>query len=189
MELTLGAGAAGLGLARADSPAIPRKSPELAVTLTSGEQFLLSSLRGKVVAVEFLLTTCPHCQDCSVYLEKMMEEFGPKGFTVLGAAINDNARVLIPEFLYRLGIKFPVGVCPQAHAYDYLQWNPGVQGPMMMPQLVFVDRKGIIRSHHPGDSDYFRTDRDQHIRDEIVSLLKGAPATKKTTAKKAASKG
>jgi hypothetical protein len=183
MGLTLGASAAGLNLLRAADPLpIPRKSPELAVTLNSGEQFLLSSLRGKVVCIEFLLTTCVHCQHCSGILEKMYEEFGPQGFTVLGAAINDNARMLIPEFVRSLGLKFPVGVCPRGMADDYL--HP--QGPMMMPQLIFVDRKGVIRSYHPGDSDYFRIDDEKHIREEIVSLLHAEPAAhakKKSTPK------
>jgi peroxiredoxin len=170
MGVTLGATAAGLNRLQASGP-IPRKSPELAVTLNSGQQLLLSSLRGKVVAVEFLLTTCPHCAHCSEVLQRVLNDYGPKGFTVLGAAINEGARALIPEFVYRQGLKFPVGVCSHDMALDYLQWDQATQGPMMMPQLVFVDRKGIIRSHHPGDSDYFRYDDEKHIREEVAALV------------------
>lgn len=44
---------------------VPRKAPELVVQLPEGGQKLLSDYRGKVVCVEFLFTTCPHCQHSS----------------------------------------------------------------------------------------------------------------------------
>jgi hypothetical protein len=175
MELTLGAGAAGTQWLRA-SGSVPRPSPELAVSLDFGGQLKLSSLRGRIVAVEFLLTGCSHCQHCSSVLQAMLEEFGPRGFAVLGAATNDNAQALIPNFVHSLGLKYPVGVAPLAAMIDYLQWDVARQGPPPMPQLVFVDRKGILRSHHPGDSDYFRSDLEQHLRAEIAALLAQPPA-------------
>src|SRR5664279_4554364 len=104
MGMTLGATAAGFSLEAFTAP-VPRKAPEVTIRLNGGEQLLLSSLRGKIVALEFLLTTCPHCQRCSGILQKMYEEFGPKGFQPIGAAINDNAQTLIPEFIYKLGLK------------------------------------------------------------------------------------
>jgi hypothetical protein len=170
MGLTLGAGAAGWPLVHA-AEVIPRKSPELTLRMDFGAQLRLGSLRGKVVCVEFLLTTCIHCQRCAAMLERMYEEFGPRGFTVLGAAINDNAGALIAGFVGSLGLKFPVGVCTQDQALEYLQWDPNTQGPPMMPQLVFVDRQGVVRSRHAGNSDYFRAGLDQHLREEIAGLL------------------
>ena len=59
MGMTLGATAAGFSLEAFTAP-VPRKAAEVTITMNSGEQLLLSSLRGKVVALEFLLTTCPH---------------------------------------------------------------------------------------------------------------------------------
>ena len=43
-------------------PALPRKSPEFVIHLTDGSQKLLSSYRGKTIAMAFMFTTCPHCQ-------------------------------------------------------------------------------------------------------------------------------
>jgi hypothetical protein len=58
MGVALGTAAVGLDL-EAAAP-VPRKAPELTVMLNSKEQLLLSKYRGKLVALEFLLTTCPH---------------------------------------------------------------------------------------------------------------------------------
>jgi len=58
---------AALGLFALAAPAlraasIPRKVPEFAINLADGKQVAISQYRGKVVAVVFILTTCPHCQ-------------------------------------------------------------------------------------------------------------------------------
>jgi protein-disulfide isomerase len=41
---------------------LPRKSPEFTIVEPSGKQTLLSSYKGKVVVLEFISTSCPHCQ-------------------------------------------------------------------------------------------------------------------------------
>ena len=41
---------------------IPRKAEELVIKSSTGMETMLSKYRGKVVALEFILTTCPHCQ-------------------------------------------------------------------------------------------------------------------------------
>jgi peroxiredoxin len=163
------------------APKLPRPAPEFAVTLNSGEQLLLSKFRGKVVALEILLTTCPHCQQCSGLLQKNFEEFGPRGFQPIGAAINENARNLVPEFISKFGLKFPVGVAPNTMAYDFLQLNPALGAPIYMPQLVFIDRQGIIRAQY-GGTDIFFEKEEENMRTQILSLL--GPATSKPASKK-----
>src|SRR5208283_3827467 len=78
---------------------IPRKAPELAVQLTGGGQILLSQFRGKVVMIDFVHTTCPHCQNASTIVERLYKEYGPRGFQPLGVAFNDNAALLVPDFV------------------------------------------------------------------------------------------
>jgi peroxiredoxin len=177
MGLTLGASAIGFNL-EASAP-VPRKAGEVTITMNGGEQLLLSSLRGKVVALEFLLTTCPHCQRCSGILQQMYQEFGPKGFQPVGAAINDNARALVPEFIYKLGLKFPVGVTPHDMAYEFLGYNQNdpKAGPMLMPQLVFIDRKGIVQVQYAGDNDFFKNE-EVNMKNQIEAMLKGTTGTR-----------
>src|ERR1700761_7237404 len=75
-----------------------RKSPELAFTLPGQGQRLLSQYRGKVVALEFILTTCPHCQAQSKVMNNMQERYGSQGLQVLDVAIDANAGALVENF-------------------------------------------------------------------------------------------
>jgi len=58
-------------------PPVPRKAPEFTIVEPSGKPTLLSSYKGKVVCVEFLYTTCPHCQAASQVFSKMQRGIGP----------------------------------------------------------------------------------------------------------------
>src|ERR1700688_2163685 len=80
-------------------PPVPRKAPELTIVEPSGKQTLLSSFKGKVVVIEFLYTTCPHCQAASQVFTKLQRELGPRGFQAVGVAFNDNAQMLVPQFV------------------------------------------------------------------------------------------
>ena len=59
---------------------IPRPAPDLSFFLPSGQEVKLGNFKGKVVALEFLLTTCPHCKRTSQTMQKLYQEFAPKGF-------------------------------------------------------------------------------------------------------------
>jgi hypothetical protein len=157
----------------------PKPAPELVITLNSGEQVLLSQYRGKVVVLEFLLTTCPHCQRCSSIMQKLYAEMGPV-FQPLGAAIDPSnmteARARIPEYIHSLGLRFPVGWTNHDMAYRWLEAHPE-SGPVYFPQLAFINRKGIIHAYHPGTEEAFFRDEEQSIRRVLEEMLKPAPRT------------
>jgi peroxiredoxin len=161
----------GLLAASLQAADVPRKAPELAIQLVNGEQLLLSQFRGKVVMIEFMHTTCPHCQQDSMIVEKLYKELGPRGFQPLGVAFNDNASLLIPDFVRSLGITYPVGVAPRDTVLEYLQYS--YLQPLYVPQMIFVDRKGVIRAQHGGMDNFLQPNSlEQNIRNEIEPLLK-----------------
>jgi thiol-disulfide isomerase/thioredoxin len=71
----------------ADGPA-PRKAPELAFTLPGVGPKLLSQYRGKVVAIEFIMTTCPHCQAAAKVMTQYQKDYGSRGYQSIDLAIN-----------------------------------------------------------------------------------------------------
>lgn len=168
-SISLGIGLA-LALASLRAADIPRKAPELAVQLVSGEELLLSQFRGKVVMIDFVHTTCPHCQNASTIVERLYKEYGPRGFQPLGVAFNSNASLLVPDFVKMLGLSYPVGVASNDTVVEYLQHS--YAEPLYVPQMVFVDRTGMIRAQHGGLDDFLKGDLEKHIRDEIEALLK-----------------
>src|SRR4051812_46689212 len=79
-----------LGLSVQAAAPVPRPSKEFTVVTPQGPQILLSSLKGKVVVVQFLATWCPHCQRFSQILTQINTEFGPRGFQAVGVAFDDD---------------------------------------------------------------------------------------------------
>jgi peroxiredoxin len=165
---------------------VPRQAPELAVQFVNGQQLLLSQLRGKVVLLEFLHTTCPHCQQSSALIEKFYKEFGPRGFQPVGVAFNENAAQLVPDFVRQLGLSFPVGVAPRETVMEYLQHPVG--RPFFVPQMIFVDRKGVIRAQHGGDDDFLKN-LEPNLRAQLEELLKVSAGSQRSRTAKPRSAG
>jgi peroxiredoxin len=161
---------------------VPRRSPEFSIALPNGKQILLSQYRGKAVAMLFILTYCPHCQVTVQALSKLQNEFGPRGFQVLGSAIEDMAAMALPDFVKRFQPTFPVGYNSRDQVLEYLQHPPMFK--LLMPQLVFIDREGTIRAQYGGDDPFFGADQDKNLRSKIEELLKQGGAPPRTTTRR-----
>src|SRR5258708_35107724 len=91
-------------------PPVPRPARELSIVEVNNKVTLLTSLKGKVVYVQFLFTTCPHCQALSGVLTKLSRELGPQGFQALGVAFDDNVTAnTASNYVRQFGVGFPVG--------------------------------------------------------------------------------
>jgi peroxiredoxin len=129
---------------QAEAPKPLRHSPEFQLNFVGGEQKLLSSYRGKVVMLEFIFTTCQHCQHASEVFSKLHTEFGSRGFQPLAVAWNDMANMLVPDFIKTFKVNYPVAFASREAVLDYLGLSATVR--TVVPQIVWIDRKGMIRS-------------------------------------------
>jgi thiol-disulfide isomerase/thioredoxin len=179
---------AGLALAAPALPAavVPRTPPDLALTLPGGKQATLSQYKGKVVALAFILTTCPHCQAAMRYLIQDQNEFGPRGFQALASAIEDQARTNLPGFIRQFNPPFPVGYNALRPVLDFMQHPPMVSP--RMPLIAFIDRQGVLQAQYEGYEPFFAEDQmAKNLHDKIAAMLGLAPpAAKKKTALKSA---
>jgi thiol-disulfide isomerase/thioredoxin len=159
---------------KTEAPPVLRKSPEFVIKFNDGHQLLLSSLKGKVVALLMGHTTCPHCQHTSQVFTQLYSEYGPRGFQPVDAAFNSMANMLVPDFVKSFNIGYPVGYSTPEEVMAYLNFN--VMERYTVPQIVWIDRKGDIRSQTPamGDDPKFYT--EDYWRNMIETLLK-EPAT------------
>jgi len=163
--------AALLLVAAAHLPAakVPRPAPDFTFSLPNGKQIKLSEFKGQVLAVEFLLTTCPGCKKASTALQRVYEQFGNKGFQPLGVAINEGAAELIPGYIRELRLTYPVGMSDRFKVIDFLQ-HP-VMLTLYMPQLVIIDKKGNIRAQYGGADEFFKNE-EENLRKLVAELLK-----------------
>lgn len=146
---------------------LPRPSLDLSMAFPGSPPVSLSKYRGKVIAVEFLLTTCPHCQKTAQAIERVYRELGPKGFQPVGLAINPDPD--LEGFRKRFNLSFPVGTIPQEKCSEYMQHPSFLR--LMMPQLAFIDRKFMVRAQYPGDAPFFSDSQEKNIRGEVAGLL------------------
>ncbi len=153
-----------------EAAVVPRKAPEFAIRLTGGKQVTLNQYRGKVVALLFILTTCPHCQKAVRCLIQDQKEFGNRGFQVLASAIEEMAEINLPEFIRQYAPPFPVGYNQQRPALDFMQHVPMMRP--LMPMLAFIDRQGSICAQYEGNDPFMAEDQmEKNIRDKIGSML------------------
>ena len=147
-----------------------RKAPELAFNVPGQGQKLLSQYRGKVVAVEFIFTTCPHCQAASKVMSRLQQEYGPRGLQVMDIAVNDNADLLVENFAKDFQVNFPVAWTPKEQMIAFMGFS---SARFVVPQLVLIDRKGNIHYQTPAleDENWDKLMKEATIREHIEELL------------------
>jgi peroxiredoxin len=169
-------------------PPTPRPAPDFMFRFADGNQVPLSSFKGKVVALTFVFTTCIHCQHASQAFAKLYNEYGSRGFQPVGVAFNDMANLFVDDFVKNNGVTYRVGFSPLDPVLEFLGISRMER--YVVPQIVWIDRKGIIRSQTPplGDEKLLT---EPYWREMIETLLKEPaettkkrPAAHSSTAKK-----
>jgi thiol-disulfide isomerase/thioredoxin len=180
---------------------VPRAAKEFDFVDANGKHTLLSSYKGKVVLIQFLLTTCPHCQAMSRdVLNKLQTELGPKGFQAVGVVFNDpepGGRSSKGDMAkdYQAGwansgadrhqfsgpLNFPISYASRETILSFVEAS--VMDRLMFPHVVVVDRKGQVRSESKteGTADL---QNEAYLTNFIGGLLKES-ATSSSATKKA----
>jgi peroxiredoxin len=165
------------------TPPVPRKSPEFTITDPAGKPVLLSSLKGKIVVMPFMFTTCPHCQREAQMLTKLQQEFAARGVVMIGTVFNDASGPMAAQFVKEFNIGFPVGYATRDAVVSYLGLS--VLDRWVVPQVAIIDRKGnvVAQSAATGtpelqDEAYLRNFLDKLVKEGgSTGSAKPAPKT------------
>ncbi len=134
-----------------------RPAPAFRLLDATGRAVSLADYKGKFLVVEFMNTTCPHCQKFVPVLESVQTRFKGKAGVVAIATYPDNIRT-VTEFVKTYGASFPILVDPKnSAAMDYLKPGPPHNG-FSIPHLFLIDSSGFIRddfSQNPSNSQFF----------------------------------
>lgn len=152
---------------------VPRQSKEFTFVQPDGKQILLSSLKGKVVVIQFLYTTCPHCQALSRELTKLSAELGPN-CQMMGVAFEEDdapkEAAAAAAYKQQYGVNFPVAFASRDTVMSYLGLS--VMDRFVVPQVAIVDKKGIIQAQSaPMGTTELQT--PDYLRTFIKGLLNG----------------
>ena len=82
------------------------------------------------------------------------------------------AKLLVPEFIQKQGLTFPVGSALDEQVKEYVQHPPGIIP--YVPMFVLIDKQGMIRAQfQPGINDDFYNNLDANLRAEVVKIITG----------------
>jgi len=164
------------------TPPVPRKSPEFTITDPSGKPMLLSSLKGKIVVLPFMFTTCPHCQREAQMLTTLQKEFAGRGVVMVGTVFNDANGAMAAQFAKEFNVGFPVGYATREQVISYLGLS--VMDRWVVPQVAILDKQGNIVAQSAATGTPELQD-EAYLRNFLDKLTKGS-ATTSTGAKPAA---
>jgi len=148
-----------------------RKAPEFTFSIPGKGPQSLSQYLGKVVALEFIFTTCPHCQAASKYMAQMQSKYGSRGLQVIDVAVNPNADLLVENFAKDFQVNFPVAWATSDQMTNFMGFPPQ---RYVVPQLVFIDRKGFMHWQTPNNTEdgaWEKLMNQDAIREHIEQLL------------------
>lgn len=134
-------------------------APEIALKTLSGEPVKLSSLKGKVVLVDFWASWCAPCRESMPFLEKLSKSYKSQGLVVLGVNI-DNDVEAARKFLKDLPVSFQV-------VNDAQKQVAKAYAPPTMPSSYLIDKRGVVHVVHAG----FKRADAAKLEAEIKSLL------------------
>jgi peroxiredoxin len=157
---------------------VPRKAPEFVIHSIDGQKLLLSAYSGKVVLLNFIHTTCPHCQQLSMLMNQLYAEYGAQGFLPVAIAWNDNAESLAPQFAKAYRLAYPVGCSDRPTVLGFLGIALMDQRTVV-PQMAWIDRKGMVRAQTPsiGDENMMT---EAYYRQMITTLLAEPPPARRS---------
>ncbi|HEX8070055.1 MAG TPA: cytochrome c biogenesis protein/redoxin [Pyrinomonadaceae bacterium] len=139
-------------------------APDVEMKTLDGQAFRLSSLRGRVVLVNFWATWCLPCRAEIPDFNELQRTYGARGFAVVGITSHDTAAA-VREFQKDLPQEYTVLVSGD-DAPEQFKTGPG------RPATFVLDRQGRIRQRFIGEKDRatFETTVKQLLDESVAEI-------------------
>ncbi|MES2515951.1 MAG: TlpA disulfide reductase family protein [Bacteroidota bacterium] len=126
-------------VARTESIKVGKEAPELILPMPNDKDLALSSLRGKVVLIDFWASWCAPCRKEMPNVKRAYEKYKNKGFEILGVSL-DKERDAWIEAISKEGMTWP-------QVSDLKFWQSEacqVYAVQSIPYTVLIDKEGKI---------------------------------------------
>jgi len=143
---------------------IPASALDASLKTVDGKEFKLSELKDKVLIIDLWATWCGPCRYEVPELVKMQEEYGPKGFEIVGLDIDPKSDSVedVQSFIKDYKINYKVAFAEQELARSLMKGGN-------IPQSLVIGRDGRIVKHFIGFSP---KDTPGLMREAIEQALK-----------------
>jgi len=131
-----------LGIALAFLPHCSKKvketglAPDFTLKTIDGQEITLSSLRGKVVLLDFWATWCSPCRESIPHLVDLYKNYQEKGLQVIGMSADKGDVEVVRRFSQSMEISYPIILAPEEVNRDY--------GVTALPTTFLIDKEGKI---------------------------------------------
>ncbi len=133
-------------------------APDFELKNIAGGDLKLSSLRGKVVMIDFWDTWCPPCRKALPHLEAISLEYS-QDLVVVGVAFGRDGEAKVKQFVTQNKLTFPMVL-----ADPEFKVTKDFGGVQSIPTTFLVDRDGLIVKKWVGG----------HSREEYENAVKAA---------------
>jgi thiol-disulfide isomerase/thioredoxin len=102
-----------------------------------------ADFKGKVVVLNFWATWCPPCRKELPDFVALQKEYGSRGLTFVGVALDEEGASVVKPFAKEAGISYPLVIGDEkvVQAYENVE---------MYPTTYVIDRNGNVVSRHIG---------------------------------------
>lgn len=153
------------------APSVARVAPDFELPALDGKPVRLSSMRGKIVLLEFTATWCSACYQAASDLRKIKRRFGPAlsliSVSLDGGENTDTTREDLLRFVKHEKIDWPV-LFDDTGTENSAAKEYGVE---RLPAYVLIDQVGIVRLITVG------VDGSRTIEREVRTLMRAVPKT------------
>lgn len=135
------------------------KAPDFTLRDVNGRTVSLSSLKGKVILVNFWATWCPPCKAEMPSMNKLYNSLKVRGLEII-AVSSDSSLSSIKDFLAKNRVDFLV-------LHDEKKTVTLQYKVFSLPTTFLIDRNGLIVEKYYGEYDW----TDPEVRSRIEKLL------------------
>ncbi len=152
------AGAAGM-VSAVQQPVVSPLAPAFAAVSLSGKAVGSAQLSGKVYIVNFFASWCPPCRAEIPDMVALQNQYGRKGFTFIGVAVNET-EPKIRDFISKNKISYPVVMADAQLVSAFSRYVEG--GIHAIPTSFVVNSSGRITRVITGS-------RSKSVLDQIIT--------------------
>jgi thiol-disulfide isomerase/thioredoxin len=128
-----------------------RRAPSWALVDSTGQMRDLLDYRGKVLVIDMMKTTCPHCAAFADVLSQVPGRYGDKVAVLAVVSPGEDTPEKVKQYIAGHKVTYPIVFDMGQMAYSYIL-KPSVD----LPHIYIVDQNGFIRA----DYGYGVTTRD-----------------------------